>query len=309
MDFCRGKKTFPFTYDPFFKKIFNPDIHPERLSRLISSLLNVQVKVKGILPSEDSMMDGESLLILDILVELEDGSLGNIEIQKCPYAFPAERMSCYSSDLVMRQYTRTKGEKGRHFTYCHMKKVYTIILFEKSISAFHMEPPCYIHYGKTTFNTGLKMELLQEYCLISLDEFRKYPYPKDRNEQTAWLSFLATEDIKEAEKLIFEYPWLEEIYQEAAALRRKPEEVLGMYSEALRILDRNTVRYMIEEQQKELEQNKKKLEESEEELKQSKEELKQNQEVLNQQKTTIIEQQKEIEELKRQLEQLKADNG
>lgn len=309
MDFCRGKKTFPFTYDPFFKKIFNPDIHPERLSRLISSLLNVQVKVKGILPSEDSMMDGESLLILDILVELEDGSLGNIEIQKCPYAFPAERMSCYSSDLVMRQYTRTKGEKGRHFTYRHMKKVYTIILFEKSISAFHMEPPCYIHYGKTTFNTGLKMELLQEYCLISLDEFRKYPYPKDRNEQTAWLSFLATEDIKEAEKLIFEYPWLEEIYQEAAALRRKPEEVLGMYSEALRILDRNTVRYMIEEQQKELEQNKKKLEESEEELKQSKEELKQNQEVLNQQKTTIIEQQKEIEELKRQLEQLKADNG
>ena len=298
MDFCRGKKTFPFTYDPFFKKIFNPDIHPERLSRLISSLLNVQVKVKGILPSEDSMMDGESLLILDILVELEDGSLGNIEIQKCPYAFPAERMSCYSSDLVMRQYTRTKGEKGRQFTYCHMKKVYTIILFEKSISAFHMEPPCYIHYWKTTFSTALKME----YCLISLDEFRKYPYPKDRNEQTAWLSFLATEDIKEAEKLIFEYPWLEEIYQEAAALRRKPEEVLGMYSEALRILERNTVRYMIEEQQKELEQNKKKLEEREEELKQNKEEL-------NQQKTTIIEQQKEIEELKRQLEQLKADNG
>lgn len=302
VDFCRGKKTLPFTYDPFFKQIFHPDVHPERLSRLISSLLKVQVKVKGILPNEDSMMDGESLLILDILVELEDGSLGNIEIQKCPYAFPAERMSCYSSDLVMRQYTRTKGLKGRYFTYQDMKKVYTIVLFETSIPAFHMEPPSYIHYGKTTFDTELKIELLQEYCLIALDEFRKYPYPKDRSEQTAWLSLLTTEDIEEVEKLIEEYPWLLEIYQEMAALRRKPEEVLGMYSEALRILDRNTVRYMIEEQQKELEQKK-------EEINQQKEEINQQKEEINQQKATIEDLQKEIEELKSQLGQLKSDNS
>lgn len=145
-----------------------------------------------------------------------------------------------------------------------MKKVYTIVLFETSISAFHMEPPGYIHYGKTTFDTGLKIELLQEYCLIALDEFRKYPYPKDRSEQTAWLSLLTTEDIKEA------------------------EELLDMYSEALRILDRNTVRYMIEEQQKELEQKK---------------------EEINQQKAIIKDQQKEIEELKSQSEQLKRDNS
>ncbi len=136
-----------------------------------------------------------------------------------------------------------------------------------------MEPPCYIHYGKTTFDTGLKLELLQEYCLIALDEFRKYPYPKDRSEQTAWLSLLATEDIREAEKLIEEYPWLEEIYREAAALRRDPEEVLDMYSEALRILDRNTVRYMIEEQKKEIDEKKKEIEEKEKVIEESKKEL------------------------------------
>ncbi len=136
-----------------------------------------------------------------------------------------------------------------------------------------MEPPCYIHYGKTTFDTGLKLELLQEYCLIALDEFRKYPYPKDRSEQTAWLSLLATEDIREAEKLIEEYPWLEEIYREAAALRRDPEEVLDMYSEALRILDRNTVRYMIEEQKKEIDEKKKEIEEKEKVIEESKKSL------------------------------------
>ena len=39
-------------------------------------------------------------------------------------------------------------------------------------------------------------------------------------------------------------------------LRQKPEEVLGMFSEALKILDRNTVTYMIEELKKELEETK-----------------------------------------------------
>lgn len=308
MDFCCGRKTLPLTYDPFFKQIFHPDIHPERLSRFISSLLNIKVHVKGILPAEDCMLDGESLLILDVLVELEDGSLGNIEIQKCPYAFPAQRMSCYSSDLIMRQYTRTKGRRGKHFTYRDLKKVYTIILFEKSASAFHMEPPCYIHYGKTTFDTGLNMELLQEYCLIALDEFQNYPYPKNRNEQTAWLSLLATEDVEEADKLIREYPWLEMIYREAASLRKNPEEVLGMYSEALRILDRNTVHYMIEEQKKELEENKRKLDQNKRELDQNKRELEQKQIALQEQAQRLQEKDATIEELKRQLAQLQQRN-
>ncbi len=103
---------------------------------------------------------------------------------------------------------------------------------------------------------GLDMDLLQEYYLIALDVFRNFPYPKDKNEQTAWLSLLVTEDLKEAEALINRYPWLREIYEEIAMLRQKPEEVLGMFSEALRILDQNTVKYMIEELQKQLEDEK-----------------------------------------------------
>lgn len=302
MDFCCGKKTLPLTYDPFFKRIFHPDVHPERLSRLITSLLGIKVKVKGVLPSEDSMMDGESLLILDILVELEDGSLSNIEVQKCPYAFPAERMSCYSSDLIMRQYTRVKGEKGRKFTYQDVKKVYTIVLFEKSTEAFHEIRGEYIHYGKTTFNTGLKLELLQEYCLIALDVFHDFPYPKDRSEQTAWLSLLASESVEEADKLIKEYPWLEEIYREVAALRQNPEEVLWMYSEALRIMDRNTVGYMIEQQQKEIEQQKQELKKKDIAI----QKMTQEKDLIIQEKNSSLEQkEKELVELKQQLEQLR----
>ena len=254
LDFCQGKKSLPLTYDPFFKRIFHPDLHPDRLSRLISSILGISVKVLRLLPNEDSIIDGGTLLIMDLLGELTDGSLIDIEIQKQGYAFPAEQISCYSSDLVMRQYARVKGIKGKAFTYRDVKKVYVIVLFEKSSKVFHKIPNTCLHYGKTVFNTGLDMELLHEYCLIALDVFQKFPYHGFRDEQTAWLSLLTTENIKDAKRLVFEYPWLEEIYEETAMLRQKPEEVLGMFSEALRILDQNTVKYMIEELQKEVEE-------------------------------------------------------
>ena len=283
LEFLQGTKTLPVTYDPFFKAVFHPDVHPERLSSFISSLLGIQVKVKAILPSEDRLSDGDSLLIMDVLVELEDGSLTNVEIQKVPYAFPEGRMSCYSSDLVMRQYARARGERGKHFTYRDMKKVYTIIIFEKSTQVFHQIPQSYIHRGSTKFDTGLELSLLQEYCLVCLDVFREFPYAKDKNEQTAWLSFLLTETVEEAEKLVNEYPWLEEIYRELAMLRRKPEEVLGMFSDALKIMDQNTVKYMIDEQQQIMDEQRQILDEQQQKMDEQRQILDEQQQKMNEQ--------------------------
>ena len=257
LDFCEERRTLPLTYDPFFKRIFHPDIHPERLSLFISSILGMKVRVVRVLPNEDSVLGGDTLLIMDLLGELEDGSLINVEIQKQGYAFPAERISCYSSDLVMRQYARVKGERGGAFTYRDIKSVYVIVIFEKSTGDFHKTGDAYVHHGKVRFDTGLKMRFLQEYFLIALDVFRKIPYPKKRSEQTAWLSLLTVENPEEAERLAGEYPeypWIGEIFEETAMLRQRPKEVLGMFSEALKILDRNTVTYMIEELEKELEE-------------------------------------------------------
>lgn len=256
LDYCQGKKTLPLTYDPFYKKIFHPDIHPDRLSRFISAILNRQVRVVGILSEGDSL-DGGALLIMDILVELDDGSLANVEIQKIPYLFPAERMSCYSADVLLRQYSRVKGEKGKKFKYSDIKKVYTIVLFEKSTAPFHQIGNYYLHHGRTTFDTGLPLELLQEFYLISLDIFQKSPYAKNINDLNGWLTLLTTEKVEQVEAVIRQYPWLTDIYQEMNDYLHKPTEVLGMYSEALRILDRNTTEYMIEELQREVEQTRK----------------------------------------------------
>ena len=306
LEFLQGTKTLPVTYDPFFKAVFHPDVHPERLSSFISSLLGIQVKVKAILPSEDRLSDGDSLLIMDVLVELEDGSLTNVEIQKVPYAFPEGRMSCYSSDLVMRQYARVRGERGKQFIYRDMKKVYTIIIFEKSTQVFHQIPQSYIHRGKTKFDTGLELSLLQEYCLVCLDVFREFPYAKDKNEQTAWLSFLLTETVEEAEKLVSEYPWLEEIYRELAMLRRKPEEVLGMFSDALKIMDQNTVKYMIDEQQQVMDEQRQKINEQQQEMDEQRQKINEQQQEMDEQRQKMNEQQQVIDRQAARIRELEA---
>ena len=253
LGFMEGTKTLPLTYDPFFKKLFNPDVYPERLSRLISSIIGTNVTVKCILSNEDSMLPSTSLLLLDIIVQLEDGSIANVEIQKIPYTFPGERMSCYSADLLLRQYTRVKGEKGSTFTYQDLKTVYTIVMFENSPKECKTADlaDIYLHHGKAAFDTGIDLRLLQEYYVVALDVFRKSKYAKDINELNAWLSLLTATTMDDLAALISDYPWMETICMDMSEYLYHPEEVVTMFSEALRKLDENTVNYMIDELKKE----------------------------------------------------------
>ena len=253
LGFMEGTKTLPLTYDPFFKKLFNPDIYPERLSSLISSIIGTKVTVQCILSNEDSMLPSTSLLLLDILVQLEDGSIANVEIQKIPYAFPGERMSCYSSDLMLRQYTRVKSLKGNSFTYKDLKTVYTIVIYEKSPDACLTDAlsDIYLHHGRTVFDTGIELKLLQEFYVVALDVFKESKYAKDINELNAWLSLLTAQSVDNLAALVSDYPWMEAICKDMSEYMYDPEEVITMFSEALRMLDENTVHYMIDELQKE----------------------------------------------------------
>lgn len=254
MDFCMGKKWLPLTYDPFFKFIFNPETHPERLSDFLSELLKIPVKVKRALPMEGGQIIAEGAwLIMDIVVELEDGSLANVEIQKVPYLFCGERGACYSSDLLLRQYNRVKKAKDKKFSYHDLKPVYTIVLLEKSDKNFWQFPKKYLHQSEQIFNTGLHLELLQKYVFIPLDIFQKNAYNIDTRLE-AWLHCIASKEPEIIQLLLYKYPDFAEIYKEIEVFRTDVEEVLNMFSEALAIMDRNAVSYMIEELQKELEE-------------------------------------------------------
>ena len=195
----------------------------------------------------------------------------------------------------MRQYSlvRTKcREKNQPFSYQQIKKVYTIVLFQKSPKEFHKFPGKYLHHARQRFDTGLELDLLQEYLMIPLDIFLKSQQNISKKIE-AWLTLIAADDMERIRKVLEAYPEFGEIYCQVFQFRRKVEELMGMYSDALRILDANTVKYMIEQQREEIEQQR--------------EEIEQQNERIEQQNEAIQQQKKEIDSVKQELSQKEAE--
>lgn len=349
-DFLKGRKSLPLLYDPFFKKIFNPVERRDRLSELVSCLLGQKVTVLEVFSNEDSQFLGV-MIIMDMVVMMSDGSIANIEIQKISYDFQAERISCYSADLVLRQYKMITGNRkirgagsdrgsmngSSKPSYKDMRPVHTIILFENSSSLIsEVDEALYFHVGKTKFNTGIKIKLLQDYVLVSLDTFKKYRYSdirKGRIEVTEYdydrtqysekqvtekmkldrlkyLSLFVAETPEEIEQLIRIFPDLESVRLDINEYLERPKEVLNMFSEALRILDRNTAELMVDRMKDEMDElkvQKGKLEAQNGELEAQKGKLEAQNEALKssfKEKDAAIEaKDAEIERLKKLLEE------
>ena len=206
---------------------------------------------------------------MDIVVQLENGSIANVEVQKIGYAFPGQRSACYSADLLMRQYKRVKAKKKKQFRYSDIKKVYTIIFFETSTGDFHDFQNIYLHRSKQIVDTGLQIELLQEYIFIALDIFKKKLHNRGidkENRLEAWLTFLSEDDPEWILNLIETYPEFKDLYQEVYDVCRNTEDIMGLFSEELLELDKNTVEYMIDEMQNEINETNQQLEEQKHQL-------------------------------------------
>ena len=251
LNFFMGKSSLLITYDKFFREIFSPELHPERLESFLTAIMGEEVKIKDTIEREGhSFTEDSSLVIMDLLVEIGGKRIVNIEMQKVGLYFPGERSEVYASDLIMRQYTRIKNEKGKKFKYSDMPQVYVIILMDKSAREFSAEKVCdhYIHKRQVNYDSGASLRSLQNITYITLDTFRE----KLQNEgiqslQDAWLTFFSSVRVEDILKLIDMFPEFREYYRDIAKYRHKPEEVIHMYSEAIAFLDHNTEQYMIED--------------------------------------------------------------
>lgn len=290
LDMCTGVKGLKFLSDALFKEILNPEYVTERFNDFLSSILGQEVKVLKVLPGDSvRIADETSLLIMDIVVELEDGSIANVEMQKIGYLFPGQRCACYSSDLLLRQYKRVRGEKKKKFSYRDIRNVYTIVLFEKSPKEFHKYSEKYYHFFEQKSNTGIELELLQKYLFIPLDIFRKSQQNRGiTNKRDAWLTLLSCENPETIILLIEVYPEFCEIYREGYEICLNAEKVMDMFSKELYELDRNTVQYMIDEQQEIMDAQKEELNARKEELNAQKEKINAQKEELDAQKKEVI---------------------
>ena len=93
---------------------------------------------------------------------------------------------------------------------------------------------------------------MRHFLFVALDIFKNYLQNKgvDKdNELEAWLTFLSVDDPKWILELIEVYPKFKELYLEVYKACRNTEAMMGLFSEELLEMDKNTVDFMIDEMQ------------------------------------------------------------
>lgn len=317
LDFCSGVRGVKMLYDSFFKEIMNPEYVPERLNELLSLLIGEKVTIKEVLPNDSTRIaDENSLIIMDIVVELNDGSIANVEVQKIGYRFPGERAACYSADLLLRQYKRVKSTLGSAFSYKNIKTVYTVVFFETSPQAFNRYPDKYLYRFEQATDVELDINLLQRYIFVPLDIFINMLHNKGiTNKLDAWLTFLASDSPDDIIMLLNKYPEFRSMYDDIYVMCLNVERVMNMFSKELAQLDKNTVQYMIDEMQNEIDDMKRQLEEKDDtmssimgeknsEIADMKRQLEEKDDTMN---SIISEKDQEIALLKEKLKNLKVE--
>ena len=109
----------------------------------------------------------------------------------------------------------------------------------------------------------MEINLLQEYTFVCLDIFNNIIHNKDKkieNKLEEWLVFLSQDDPDMIIKLLNQNADFQEIYEEVYTICLNMERMMEMFSEELEIMDRNTVKLMIDELEEELADIRKKAE-------------------------------------------------
>ncbi len=322
LNFCSGVKGVRLLYDSFFKAVMDPDRDPSRLSDFLSLLLQRKVTVVSVLSNEGQIMP-DTLVVMDLIVRLEDGSITTVEVQRYGYAFPGQRAACYSADMLLRQYKQKRDQasaNGTRMNYRSLRPVYTIVLYEFSPAEFHAYPGDYVHRFHQVSNTGLEMDLLEEYIFVPLDILKEIVQNNGiRNQLEAWLAFFCMDEPEWVLKLSENYPMFRKMYEEVYEMCRNLEGVMQMYSKELRELDSNTVQYMIDQMQEDLNRKDAELSQKDVQLNQQHVQLSQKDTQLsqkdkmirdqaaklNQKNTQLSQQENLIAELQNQIQEMK----
>ena len=307
LSFLQGKCSLDITLDKFFLYVLNPDTHRDRLESLLSAFLGQPVTIKAILPREGvQLAERGSLVIMDIIVELCDGSTVDVEMQKVGYHFPGQRSDCYTADMIMRQYNRVRSERNDEFSYKDLKPVHLFILMEKSPKEFHEFPDKYIHERRISYSSGLELPSLSHITYISLDTFNSMGQ-NISTELDAWLTFFSCPDPEHIVSLVQKYPKFLEYYKDIAVFRTQPKELIYMFSEALEILDRNTANYMIDELAQEVKEAKSELDSAKSELDSAKSQLNNTKSELNSTMSELDSTKSQLDSAKSELDSAKSE--
>jgi len=220
----------------------DPDIHADRLSRLLELIFNEEMQVQGSLKEESAKASVYSKkTIVDILARLKNSGIVNTEIQVAAQEFIVNRMNIYTSDIIMLQYSVMNGEKKSKVDFTNIPMSYGVVFMKESPSLFKNNES-FIHYKKECTDTGIDLPMLSKIVYIELDKclqiLQEGRCPKQQEELCLWLAFMADVNSEYAIKLAESRAEFKNIRQELYMMSKNREEMLAMladkYEEAIR---------------------------------------------------------------------------
>ena len=175
-DIFSGKIIPPLYADAIAKRIFNPDVHADRLNFLMRNIAkdpSIEVASGAGNESFKQSLHAKSM-ISDIPSWLRDGRAGNVEIQKVKQDFIFTRVELYASDMLLLQYSVTEGRAKSELDYLNVKEAILIVLMVESPKAFkEFDEKCekYIHrFTEMKADTGLSYPTKAKMIYVQLDK-------------------------------------------------------------------------------------------------------------------------------------------
>ena len=226
LDFCTGVKGVKMLYDAFFKEIMNPETVPERLEDFLEVLLQRKVKIIEVLPGDSTRLADEQSLLI--------------------------------MDILVR------FDDG---SYCNVEVQKIGYAFPGERCACYSSDLLLRQYKNARSTRKENFSYKDKYVFLPLDIFRENMHNKGITDKLdAWLAFLSMDSPEVIVKLIKKYPEFTVMYEHIYNICRNVEGMMEMYSEELKILDRNTVKYMVDQMQEQIDNQKEKIAAQEKEI-------------------------------------------
>ena len=242
-DIRSGRKLPSLTSDVIAKRIFSPELHPERLEKLLRLVTgDEEIEVKSQAGDE---LPARSVfgkkIITDIPAVAEDGRRIDLEVQVKAQDFIFRRMDIYSSDLLMIQYSVEEGKPKGQLDYINVEGILLIVLMKNSPVAFNghdsgkfvagedkEKAKRYVHrFGNQVADTGLSYKSLLSVVYVQLDEclsqYRQGLNGEGSDEMQSFLSMIADVNDKKVQENIKDTPFGTEIMSELGEMSSNKE--------------------------------------------------------------------------------------
>ena len=261
MDIIRGKSIPPLYMDAVAKKVFNPDVHPNRMNYLLRSIAKDEsIDVSCSAANEGMKMSIQSKgLITDIASWLRDGRLTDLEIQKIRQDYIFTRLELYASQMLLIQYSVEVQQAKGELNFGNLKDVLIVVLMVESPAVFKehdKENDHYIHrHMKEMADTGIsylpkakKVYVQLDKCLAQFKEGRNAEAKDGKpDELQLWLAMIADVNDEQVSLAAENSKELQDIRKEAFLMGQDKDVLLMVLNEEFARMDWATDMAMSEE--------------------------------------------------------------